>query len=77
MTEHPPRLLLDRLTYAGAAGGILFLWTLLEHQVIEPFGLYNYMPFYRVQGMCVWDVGVIALIAAAFLIAIRPAKESP
>lgn len=63
--------LLHRLTYLGAAAGLLFLWTLFEKHVIEPYRLYAYMPFYRVDGMCVWDVLAIVTISAVFLTAMR------
>ena len=62
---------LYRLTYLGAAAGLLFLWTLFEKHVIEPYGLYAYMPFYRVNGMCVWDVLAIVAISTLFLTAMR------
>jgi hypothetical protein len=51
----------------GAGAGIFFLWTLLEKQIIEPFGIYRYMPFYRVEGVCAWDVLVAILIVVAFV----------
>jgi hypothetical protein len=34
----------------------------LEREVIEPLGIYRFMPFYRVQGFCVWDFLVILTI---------------
>lgn len=62
---------LHNLTRLGAAAGLLFLWTLFEKQFIEPNRLYNYMPFYRANGMCVWDVLAIAVIAVLFVVALR------
>ena len=51
----------------GAAAGIFFVWMLFEKQIIEPFSIYRYMPFYRVEGVCAWDVLVAILITVAFV----------
>jgi hypothetical protein len=49
---------------AKAAVGIAFLeaWISLEQLLIEPSGLWHYMPFYRVGGFCVYDLTVIVLL---------------
>jgi hypothetical protein len=51
---------------AKMAIGIAFLeaWVSLEQLVIEPTGLWHYMPFYRVGGFCVYDLTVTILVAA-------------
>jgi hypothetical protein len=51
----------------GAGAGIFFAWTVSERQIIEPFGIYQYMPFYRVEGICLWDILAITVIALVFL----------
>jgi hypothetical protein len=51
----------------GAGAGIFFVWTVFEKQVIGPFGIHQYMPFYRVNGMCAWDILAITVIFAAFV----------
>ena len=52
-------------TIAKVSVGIAYLvgWAALEKVVIEPTGLWHYMPFYRVAGFCVYDltVGVIVV----------------
>lgn len=58
---------LANLVKFGAGAGIFFLWTLLEKQIIEPFGIYLYMPFYRVEGVCAWDVLVAIVIITVFV----------
>jgi hypothetical protein len=40
----------------------ILVWMAIEREVIEPLGINRYMPFYRVQGFCVWDFLVIATI---------------
>jgi len=49
---------------AKLAVGIAFMgaWIALELLVIEPTGLWHYMPFYRVEGFCVYDLAVTVLI---------------
>ena len=51
---------------AKVAVGIAFLeaWVSLEQLVIEPTGLWHYMPFYRVGGFCVYDFTVTLLVVA-------------
>jgi hypothetical protein len=58
---------LPGLVRFGAAAGIFFVWMLFEKQIIEPFGIYRYMPFYRIEGVCAWDVLVAILITVAFV----------
>jgi hypothetical protein len=63
---------MGRLTFrqlpmiAQMAVGIAFLeaWISLEQLVIEPTGLWHYMPFYRVGGFCVYDFTVMLLLVA-------------
>ena len=49
------------------AVGIAFfnMWMSIEELVINHYGLWKYMPFYRVGGACMWDlvVGMIIVIA--------------
>lgn len=76
MIDRQPVTLLGRLSTFGAAAGILFAWTVVEKQFIEPYGIDAYLPFYRANGMCIWDVFAIAAIAVTFVLAGR-AVERP
>ena len=40
----------------------IFAWVAFEREVIEPFDIYRFMPFYRVQGFCPWDALAIIVI---------------
>jgi hypothetical protein len=40
-------------------------WTSLEGLVIDRYGLWHYMPYYRVGDPCVWDLAVALLIVFA------------
>jgi len=52
---------------AKVAVGIAFYdaWWSVEEFVIDRYGLWRYMPYYRVSDPCVWDLAVALLIAIA------------
>jgi hypothetical protein len=37
-------------------------WVLFEETVVDRYGLWEYMPYYRVARLCSWDIGALALI---------------
>src|SRR5512134_2981881 len=37
-------------------------WVLFEETIVDRYGLWEYMPYYRVAQLCSWDIGVLALI---------------
>lgn len=37
-------------------------WVLFEETVVDRYGLWQYMPYYRVARLCSWDIGALALI---------------
>jgi hypothetical protein len=37
-------------------------WVLFEETVVDRYGLWQYMPYYRVARLCAWDIGAIVLI---------------
>ena len=76
MMKHSTNSMLEKLTYFGAAAGVFFLWTVFETQVIEPYGLNAFLPFYRVDGICVWDILAIAVITLVFRSAILCQERS-
>jgi len=51
-------------TIAKVAVGIAFYdaWWSIEEFVIDRYGLWRYMPYYRVSDLCVWDLAVALLI---------------
>jgi hypothetical protein len=36
-------------------------WVLFEETVVDRYGLWEYMPYYRVGRLCSWDIGAMAL----------------
>jgi hypothetical protein len=51
-------------TIAKVAVGIAFFeaWLSIEQLVIDRYGLWRYMPYYRVSDPCVWDLAVALFI---------------
>jgi len=49
------------------AVGIAFLnaWVLIEQLVIDRYGIWKYMPGYKVTDPCVWDLTVAIIISIA------------
>jgi hypothetical protein len=37
-------------------------WVLFEETVVDRYGLWEYMPYYRVGRLCSWDIGAMALL---------------
>ena len=46
-------------------------WVLFEETVVDRYGLWEYMPYYRVAKLCSWDIGALALIIWLTLRAFR------
>lgn len=55
------------LTVKVAVGLVFNMsWWSIEKLVVEPLGLWKYMPYYRISGPCFWDLAV-ALISVFWL----------
>jgi hypothetical protein len=52
---------LPRVVQIAVGLAIGLTWVFIEEHIVEPFGLYKYMPFYKVGDFCVYDftVGLI------------------
>jgi hypothetical protein len=37
-------------------------WVLFEETVVDRYGLWEYMPYYRVGKLCSWDIGAMVLL---------------
>ena len=46
------------------AVGLTFFntWVLFEETVVDRYGLWQYMPYYRVGKLCSWDIGAMVLL---------------
>jgi hypothetical protein len=51
-------------------------WVLFEETVVDRYGLWEYMPYYRVARLCAWDIGALALIVWITVRAFRGARRS-
>jgi len=46
-------------------------WVLFEETVVDRYGLWEYMPYYRVGRLCSWDIGAMALLGFIVWRAVR------
>lgn len=51
-------------------------WVLFEETIVDRYGLWQYMPYYRVAKLCSWDIGALALIIWATLWVFRRERRS-
>jgi hypothetical protein len=49
-------------------------WVLFEETVVDRYGLWEYMPYYRVGRLCSWDIGAMALLGFIVLRTFRRRK---
>lgn len=52
-------------------------WVLFEETVVDRYGLWEYMPYYRVGRLCAWDIGAMALLGFIVWKFVSRAKRSP
>jgi hypothetical protein len=50
-------------------------WVLFEETVVDRYGLWEYMPYYRVGRLCSWDIGAMALLGFVVWRAFRRINE--
>jgi hypothetical protein len=55
----------------ASATSILAAWVLFEQIVIEPFGIYRYMPLYRYGKFCTYDAIAVLLVVTYWIVAHR------
>jgi hypothetical protein len=46
-------------------------WVLFEETVIDRYGWWEHLPYYRVGKLCAWDIGAMALIGYGVWWALR------
>ena len=51
-------------------------WVLFEETVVDRYGLWEYMPYYRVGRLCSWDIGAMGLLGFLVYRALRPRKRT-
>jgi len=54
----PPLALIAKIAIAMT---FINTWILFEETVVDRYGLWRYMPFYRVGLFCAWDAAVFAI----------------
>jgi hypothetical protein len=67
-TEHDtPRIVKVATWFA-----FLNTWALFEELVVDRYGLWKFMPFYRVGRLCPWDLAATVVITLVVRNAWRP-----
>jgi hypothetical protein len=49
-------------------------WILFEEIVVDRYGLWRYMPFYRVGLFCAWDFSVPTVVLLIVLLSVAPVR---
>jgi hypothetical protein len=50
-------------------------WILFEEIVVDRYGLWRYMPYYRVGLFCVWDAAVLAVTLLLLLVGVARSRR--
>jgi hypothetical protein len=51
-------------------------WVLFEETIVDRYGLWQWMPYYRVARLCAWDIGAIVLLGVVvWRLFRRPPRE--
>lgn len=53
---------LPRVVWVAVAVTFFNTWVLFEETVIDRYGLWEYLPYYRYGRLCAWDIGALLLI---------------
>jgi hypothetical protein len=69
LSQFPP------LLKAAVALTFFNTWVLFEETIVDRYGLWAYMPYYRVAKLCSWDIGAAALIVSSVWWAFRRMKR--
>ena len=51
-------------------------WVLFEETIIDRYGLWEYLPYYRVARLCAWDIGAMVLLAILVRMAFRRSRTA-
>jgi hypothetical protein len=51
-------------------------WVLFEETIVDRYGLWQYMPYYRVARVCAWDIGAMVLLGALVWWAFRRVRAA-
>src|SRR6267142_6707808 len=69
----PPLPLIAKIAIAMT---FINAWVIFEETVVDPCGLWRYMPYYRVGLFCVWDAAVLAVTLLLLLVSVARSRRS-
>lgn len=61
-TYEPQAMKMPRLVKFAIWLTFFNTWVLFEETVVDRYGLWEYMPYYRVGKLCSWDIGAMAFL---------------
>jgi hypothetical protein len=50
-------------------------WVIFEETIVDRYGLWRYMPYYRVGLFCAWDAAVFAVILLLLLVSVARSRR--
>ena len=50
-------------------------WVIFEETIVDRYGLWHYMPYYRVGLFCVWDAAVFAITLLLLVVSVAPFRH--
>jgi hypothetical protein len=68
----PPLPLIARIAIAMT---FLNAWVIFEETIVDRYGLWRYMPFYRVGLFCIWDAAVLAITLLLLLASVARSRR--
>jgi hypothetical protein len=78
MASEPSPAVMPGIVKAAVVVTFFNTWVLFEETVIDRYGLWEYMPYYRVAKLCAWDIGALALIMwVTFRVLRRARRRAP
>jgi hypothetical protein len=68
----PPLPLIAKIAIATM---FLNTWVIFEETIVDRYGLWRYMPYYRVGLFCVWDAAVFAVTLLLLLLSVARSRR--
>ena len=75
MASEPSPAVMPGIVKAAVVVTFFNTWVLFEETVVDRYGLWEYMPYYRVGRLCSWDIGAMALLGFIVWRAFRGRQE--
>lgn len=68
-SKTPPLRLIVKIAIALT---VINTWVIFEETVVDRYGLWRHMPYYRVGLFCAWDASVLSVTLLLLLLSVAP-----